>query len=211
VRTLVVMHANAGGEQRTGLRRLRWRLRGALLWPAFVVVTLLEVPLLHWLPLAGDGTGLLAALLLAGCLNVIAVALVGGLGGVALRRRRPDLPKVVADDRAGVAALALVAIVFVAVGLVHRPEIADERAAFAQQSAAVHRWVEANGDGFARGHVNAATTLRIEADLYRTCVPGRDPRRWLCLIVDTSVSPPSIRRDPNRESNASWSARGSFR
>ena len=205
------MHADGGREPRTGLRRVRWRLRGALLWPTFVVVTLLEVPLLHWLPLAGDGTGLLAALLLAGCLNVIAVALIGGLGGAALRRRRPDLPRVVADDRAGVAALALVAAAFVAVGLAHRPEVADEREAFAEQSFAVRRWVEANGDSFTRGHVDGATTLRVDADLYRTCLPGRDPRRWLCLIVDTSVSPPSVRRDPNRESNASWSAQGAYR
>lgn len=204
------MHVDARGETRGGLRRLRWRLRGALLWPLFVLVTLLEMPLLHWLPLAGRRTGLLAALLLAGSLNLIAVALLGGLGGRAIRRRRPDLPKVVADDHAGTAALASVAVAFVAVGLVHRPEIGDERAAFGAQALAVHRWVEAHGDAFARAHVDAATTLRVDAGLYRTCVPGRDPRRWLCLVVDTSSSPPVVRRDPNHESNASWNPRGGF-
>lgn len=198
-------------EKGRGLRRLRWRLRGAQLWPAFVLVTLLEMPLLHWLPLAGEGTSLLAALLLAGCLNIIAVALLGGLGGVALRRRRPDLPKVVADNYAGTAALSLVALVFVAVGLAHRPEIADEHAALAREQLAVRRWVDANGDLFTRAHVDAATTLRVDADLYRTCVPGRDPRRWLCLIVETRQSPPHVTRDPNHESNASWSPRGNFR
>jgi hypothetical protein len=186
-------------------------LRGAVLWPTFAVVTLLEMLLVHWQPLAGEQTGLLAALLLAGCLNVIAVALLGGLGGVALRRLRPDLPKVVADDYAGTAALALVAVVFVAVGLAHRPEVAERRVAFGEQSLAVRRWIEANGDGFEREHVGAATTLRIDADLYRTCVPGRDPRRWLCLVVDTGVVPPTVRRDPNHESNASWNPRGDFR
>src|SRR5919206_485942 len=107
------MNVPADGERRGGLRRLRWRLRGALLWPAFVVVTLGEMLLLHWLPVAGDDTSLLEGLLLAGCLNVIAVALVGGLGGAALRRRRPDLPKVVADNYAGTAALGAVAAAFV--------------------------------------------------------------------------------------------------
>lgn len=200
---------NAGVHERG--RRLRWKLRGAQLWPAFVLVTVLEMFLLHWLPLAGDATGLLGALLLAGTLNIIAVALVGGLGGVVLRRRRPDLPKVVADNYAGTVALAVVALIFVAAGLVHRPEIADERAELAEQTGAVGAWVQANGDAFTRAHADGATTVRVDASLYRTCLPGTDERRWLCLIVDTSRSPAGVTRDPNRESNASWSPRGGFR
>jgi hypothetical protein len=192
-------------------RRLRWKLRGAWLWPAFALVTVLEMPLLHWLPLAGERTGLVPALLLAGCLNIIAVALFGGLGGLLLRRRRADLPKVVADNYAGTAALALVAVAFVGVGLAHRPEIGDEQAAFARQRAAVERWVRVNGDAFERAHVTSATTLRVEADLYRTCVPGPDPRRWTCLVVETDRSPARVRLDANRESNASWNPRGGFR
>ncbi|MEA2155468.1 MAG: hypothetical protein QOE11_1608 [Solirubrobacteraceae bacterium] len=203
---------NAGvHEQGSGLRRLRWKLRGAQLWPAFALVTLLEMPLLHWLPLAGERTRLLPALLLAGCLNVMAVALGGGLGGYLLRRRRPDLPKVVADNYAGTAALAALALVFVGVGIAHRPAIAGEHADFAQQSLAVRRYVDVHGDLFARAHVRAATTVRLDAGLYRTCVPEADPRRWLCLIVETGPSPPHVTRDPNRESNASFNPRGSFR
>lgn len=200
------VHGNRGG-----LRRLRWRLRGAQLWPAFAVVTVLEMLLLHWQPLAGERTGFVAALLLAGCLNSIAVALLGGLGGVALRRRRPDLPKVVADNYAGTAALGAVAVAFVAVGIAHRPQIADERAEFAQQRAAVQRWVRDHGDAVARANIGAATTLRVDHALYRTCVPERDPRRWLCLVVETSASPPRVTRDRNRESNASFNPRGGFR
>lgn len=198
-------------EKRGGLRRLRWKLRGAQLWPTFVLVTVLEMPLLHWLPLTGERTRLPAALLLAGCLNIIAVALIGGLGGVVLRRRRPDLPKVVADNYAGTGALAAVAIAFVGFGIAHRPAIADEHVAFGEQKLAVRRWVQAHGDPFTRAHVDAATTLQIDTDLYRTCVPGTDPRRWLCLIVETAPSPPQVTLDPNRESNASFNPRGGFR
>jgi hypothetical protein len=192
-------------------RRLRWKLRGAWLWPAFTVATLLEMLLLHWLPLAGEGTGMLAALLLAGCLNIIAVALFGGLGGVWLRRRRPDLPKVVADNYAGTAALAGLAVVFVVVGIAHRPEISDEHDDFARQRAAVARWVRLHGDAFTRAHVSAATTLRVDAGLYRTCLPSPDPLRWTCVVVDTAATPAHVRRDANRESNASWNPRGDFR
>ncbi len=197
--------------RRAGLRRMRWRLRGAWLWPTFVVVTLLEMGLLHWLPIAGDGSGFIAALLLAGCLNVAAIAILGGIGGVVLRRLRRDLPKVVADDYAGLAALAVVATVFIVAGLVHRPKLAAEREAFAAQSMAVRLWVEANGNVFARAHVERADSVLIDDDLYRTCVPQPDPKRWLCLIVDTSHSPPRVRRDPSRESNASQNPRGGFR
>ncbi len=201
----------ARASRRQGLRRLRWRLSGAWLWPSFVVVTLLEMGLLHWLPIAGEGSGWIAALLLAGCLNLIAVVLIGGLGSIVLRRLRPALPKVVADDRAGLAALAFVGFAFLAAGLVHRPELADEHAAFAQQSMAVRLWVDANGNDFARTHVDAADTVRVDRDLYRTCVPQIDPKRWLCLIVDTSHEPPRVKRDTSRESNASQNPRGVFR
>jgi hypothetical protein len=204
------MDEGLGARRRQGLVRLRWRLRGAWLWPGFVVLTLLEMALLHWLPLAGQGTDFIPALLLAGSLNLIAVALLGGLGGRALRRVRRDMPKVVADNYAGTTILALMAATFVTVGLVHRPEVIDRRKAFSRQSQAVQRWVQANGDDFAAAHVRRADTLTIEEDLWRTCVPGPDPKRWLCLIVDTSQSPPGVTRDPNRESNTSWNPRGSF-
>jgi hypothetical protein len=205
------MAEGARQRRQEGLRRLRWRLRGAWLWPAFVVMTLLETGLLHWLPIAGDGSRFISALLLAGSLNVIAVAALGAAGGIVLRRVRRDLPKVVADNYAGLAALVLVGAAFVVAGLVHRPELAAQRAAFHEQSSAVRRWVEAHADDFARAHVDFADSVRIDTDLYRTCVPGPDPKRWLCLIVDTSHSPPWVRRDVSRESNASQNPRGSFR
>lgn len=204
------MDEGVGERRREGLVRLRWRLRGAWLWPGFVALTLLEMLLLHWLPLTGEGTDFIPALLLAGSLNLIAVALLGGLGGSALRRLRPDMPKVVADNYAGTTVLALVAATFVTVGLVHRPEVIDRREAFSRQSLAVQRWVQVNGDDFAVAHVKRADTLPIEEDLWRTCVPGPDPRRWLCLIVDTAKTPPDVKRDPNRESNTSWNPRGGF-
>lgn len=193
------------------MRRMRWRLRGAWLWPAFVVVTLLETALLHWLPIAGEGTGFVAGLLLAGWFNIIAVVLLGGLGGILLRRKRGDLPKVVADNYAGLAGLAVVGGGFLIAGLVHRPELAADRAAFADQSRAVRLWVESNADDFARAHVDSADSVMVDTDLYRTCVPGQNPRRWLCLIVDTSHSPPRVKRDASRESNASQNPRGVFR
>jgi len=205
------MSDRAAERGAAGLRRLRWRLRGALLWPAFALVTVLDAAIMHWLPIAGDGTRWIGALLLAGCLNIAAVALLGGLGGLALRRLRSSLPKVVADDYAGTAVLGALAVAFLVAGLIHRPELAGEHAAFGDQSFAVRRWVEANGDAFTRAHVDLADSLRVDRDLYRTCVPSRAPRRQLCLFVDTGFSPPRVRRDDNREPNASLDRRGGYR
>jgi hypothetical protein len=189
------------------LGRLRWRLRGAWLWPSFVLVTVLEMGLLHWLPVQGDATGWIAALLVAGTLNLIGIVVVGGVGGIALRRRRPDMPKVVADNYAGTAVLGIVAAGLLVAGALHRPQIVQHREAFGRQSLAVRDWVRTHGDGYARAHVELADSLLVDENLYRTCVPSRDPKRWLCLVVDTSASPPEIKRDRNREPNATF-ARG---
>src|SRR4051812_27376147 len=122
--------------------RLRWRLRGAWQWPAFGALVVVDALILHELPFAGDrGPGLIGALLLAGVFNLVAVAVVGPLGGAALRRRRPDLPKVVAGDYAGTAAIVGLALTLVVLGLAHRPSARADRAAFAAGLARVRVYV----------------------------------------------------------------------
>lgn len=187
----------------TLLNRLRWRTSGALLWPLFAVVTVADAVLLHFLPLAGDDrTDWVPAVLLAGCLNLVAVAALGRIGAFLLRRRRPDLPKLVAEDYAGRVLLGVVAAVFLTVGLIHRPEREGDRRDFAAQSAAFRVWVEQNGDAFARRNVDRADTFMIDTDLFRTCVPGPDPKRHTCVFIDTRQDPPRVRPDRNREPNS---------
>lgn len=188
-------------------RRLRWRHSGAWQWPLFAALTVADAALLHWLPMSGTGTGWVPGLLLAGCLNLVAVAALGRAGGWLLRRRRPDLPGVVADDYAGCALLLAVAAVFLTIGLIHRPQIADDREAFADQSQTFRDWIAGNADAYARAHVDQADTLAVEPTLFRTCVPSPDPRRFTCAFVDTADDPPKLTPDRNRESNASLRAR----
>src|SRR4028118_1000785 len=62
--------------------RLRWRLRGASQWPAFVLFTTLEAILLNELPLSGDGPGgLFAGVLIAGFANLFVIAVLAPLAG----------------------------------------------------------------------------------------------------------------------------------
>lgn len=189
--------------------RLRWRMRGALLWPAFFGLTLVDALLLGRLPIAGDdGTGLVPALLLAALFNLIAVAVLAPLAGLRLRRRRTDLPKVVADDYAGSVLLVLVTLALLAGGLVHRPSVVDAREDLAEQQARAQAYIARAAPPEFRDGAAVTTSLKLEEDLYRTCAPGPDPKRWFCLLVETD--PVSVTIDPNRESNASLNAPGGF-
>ena len=75
----------------------------------------------------------------------------------------------------------------------------------------MRRWVALHGDAYERAHVSRADSLLVDEDLYRTCVPRPDPKRALCLIVDTSQLPPTVKRDASGEPNALLNARGAFR
>jgi hypothetical protein len=196
--------------ERVWPRRLRWRLAGAWMWPAFAVLTLVDGLVLDLLPFYGDGPGgFVPALLLAGFLNLLAVAVLAPLGGRVLRRRRPDLPRLVAADYAGAWLLAGIAALLIAGGLVHRPAVAaaddDERAA----AAAAHDYVVAQERSYSDG-LASIDAMRLEEDLYRVCVPGDDPRRWLCLFVSTDQRPAGVTRDPDQAPNSVYRMHGGF-
>jgi len=112
-------------EERVWWTRLRWRLRGATMWPAFLVAVVVDTVLLRELPIAGDiAPDVFAAILLAFFFNLVIVAVGAPLAGRLVRRRRPGLPKVIADDRAGTALIGLVTVVVLGVGLAHHPAVA---------------------------------------------------------------------------------------
>ena len=180
------------------LTRTRWRMRGAWLWPTFVVLTVAEGVALELLPIAGDGPGgVLPGVLLAGFANLIAVATIAPLAGHRLRRRRPDLPRVIADNYAGTALLGLIAAGMLALGLVHRPRVLAEQADRGAVAGAVHDYVVAQAPTYRPG-IASAEAVRLADELYRACVPGPDPKRWLCLFVNTRQRPAGVALDADR-------------
>ena len=192
--------------------RLAWRFRGALLWPTFVVLTIVDALLLGVLPIAGDeGADFIGAALLAMFFNLVAVAVVAPLLAIWLRRRRPDMPKVVAQDVTGTALVMCVTLAFLALGLLHAPARAEAERDLAAQYAAARDYAHAEAPAQFRDGLGGMTTLKLEDDLFRTCVPGDDPKRWFCMYVDTTTSPPGITVDRNRESNASINRYGAYR
>ena len=190
-------------SERVWWTRLRWRLRGATMWPAFLVALVVDAVLLRLLPIAGDqAPDLFATVLLAFFFNLVAVAVGAPLGGRLLRRRRPALPRVVADDRAGTALIAALGVALLALGLAHRPALQAQAREFDLQAARAREFVLARAPLRFRVNVDHMNTWKQGPDLYRTCVPGPNPRRHFCMIVNTRRHPPRVTRDTDQSPNA---------
>src|SRR4051794_8585677 len=183
-------------------RRLRWRLRGAWQWPAFIVLTVIDAVIVARLPFQGGGTDAMGAFLVAGFFNLLAVALLAPAFGWLLRKRRRDLPFVIARDYAGTALLIAIFCAVLAGGLVHRSALIEERADQRAMFGAVHNYVVETEPRFVVG-LGAIDSVRLEADHYRACVTGPE-KLPLCLFVNTDQDPAGVTRDPSREPNSVW-------
>jgi|HigsolmetaAR201D_1030396.scaffolds.fasta_scaffold00731_8 hypothetical protein len=180
--------------------RLRWRRRGAWQWPTFALLTVVDGALLAWLPFTGGDAEPVGALLVAGVLNLVVLAVAGPAFGWLLRRRRADLPSDVAADRAAVTAMLALTLALLAGGMAHRSaKQAHER----QRGEAVAR-----ARRFAEAHAPAAfrpVTMRDVWDqgggLWRTCFAGADPERDYCVFVRFDDGRPVVRADPDQRPN----------
>ena len=190
-------------EERVWWTRLRWRLRGATMWPAFLLAVVVDALLLRALPIAGDtAPDVFAAGLLAFFFNLVVVAVGAPLAGRLWRGRRPGLPKVIADDRAGTALIAAVALGLLLAGMVHHPVLEARARTFDLQAAVARAFVLDRAPAAFRVNVARMDTWTQGPGLYRTCVPGPDTRRSYCVFVDTRHDPPLVVRDRDQSPNS---------
>ena len=167
--------------------RFRWRRTGAWLWPAFVVLTVLDGVLGHAFPPAGMSETLFAAALLGLVINVIAVILLSRPLGMLLRRVRPDVPGVVARDYAGTFVVFAVAATLLAAGLVHRPTIAARQRDMNDAIARAQAWIGDRAPAEFRRNLEFVSLLAIvPGTIYRACVPSVHGDRSYCVIVNRS-------------------------
>jgi hypothetical protein len=180
--------------ERVWASRLRWRLRGAWLPPLVVVLTLADALLVHWRPLAGDGrTSLFAALLLAAFLNLVAVAALAPIAGMGWRRARPQLPAIVARDRAGVVLVLLVTAGVAVAGTLHDRTLERNAGALADAHARGVAWIGVYAPAPFRRHLQLADTIAVvPGSLYRTCAPDPARGRSWCVVVHVHGA---VRRD----------------
>jgi hypothetical protein len=183
--------------------RLRWRLRGAWQAPAFVAFTLAEAVLLNRLPVAGDtGLDVVGGFLLCGFLNLAVVGFLAPLAARLVRRRRPgSLPLPVLQDRVGTSLMGALAVSLLAAGVGHHAAVVASQREFREQLRAVRAYVAHQAPPEFRAGLGAEDVWKQKDGFYRTCVPGPDPRRSLCLYVDTEGLA-TVKRDPDMQSNS---------
>src|SRR5947209_4391796 len=99
---------------RERLARIRWRRRGAWLWPVFGVGLVLDAAIGNLLPPTGEAQRVASAALVGCFLSLVAIIVLSVPFGGLVRRRRPDMPKVVARDYGGVLAVGMVTVALLA-------------------------------------------------------------------------------------------------
>ncbi|MGI8412972.1 MAG: hypothetical protein ACR2LV_07045 [Solirubrobacteraceae bacterium] len=170
------------------LVRMRWRRRGAWLWPVFAVATVADALVGHALPSSGEAQTVFGSGLSACFLNLIAVVLLSRPLAALVRRLRGDLPTVVARDYAGTFAVAGVATALLMAGLLHRPSVLAHRQSMQDAIARAQAWIGDRAPAEFRQNVQVLSTFTIEAGrMYRTCVPNHARTRTYCVIVKTGL------------------------
>ena len=168
----------------TWLHRLRWRRRGAWQWPTFVVLTVLDGVFVHARPMVGDGQNLVGGVVIAMVFNVIAILLLARPLGALVRRRRRDMPTVVARDYGGTLGVGLVTALMVTAGLVHHDALTGERTTLEDAIARAEAYVGDHAPAPFRRMAGHTNTFTIQAgQVYRTCVPDPTGTRTYCVIV----------------------------
>lgn len=169
-------------------QRLRWRHRGAWLWPVFVAATLADAALEHLRPPAGDAQSVPSAALVGLVLNLLAVLLLSRPGGGLMRRAKPDMPWVVARNYAGTVAVVAVTVGLLLAGVAHHSTVVANQNAMRDATVRAEAWIGAHAKPEFRRNVALADTFAIEPrSIYRTCVPSQDLRRTYCVIVKTQL------------------------
>ena len=167
---------------------MRWRRRGAWLYPAFAIATIADALIGHLLPPSGETQTVVAAVLAGWFLNLIAVLVLSWPLGVVLRRARPDMPKVVARDYAGTTAVVAVTAVLLIVGIAHHPSVVAHREAMRDAIVRAQAYIGARAPAEFRRNLEHVSTIAIEpGSIYRTCVASDRDTRTYCVVVKTHL------------------------
>jgi hypothetical protein len=194
------------GEERFWVARARWRLRGAMLWPAFVVLTLLDGFVLYRLsPVGFDFKDPIAPMILATFGNLFLIAVVAPLLSRRLIARRPGSPaqveREVLNDRVGTALLALGLVGVIAAGLGNRQVVVSETDATERNAQALTQYIAHSGNPELIRNRETANTRRLSEGYFRTCVARDNRLRAYCFYVDTKKHPAEIRLDHSQVPN----------
>ena len=164
--------------------RTRWRWRGAWMWPAFVVLAIVDGLIGHALPINPPSQSVVSGVVVGLVLNLICIVVLSPALGALLRRVRPDLPVSIARNYAGVLCVLLVTAGFVGIGLAKRSTITHDSAAMHD---AIVRAAAYIGDHAPAPFAARADHLDViaieEGSIYRVCVDNAAQTRGYCVVV----------------------------
>jgi hypothetical protein len=205
-----------GEDDSFWMRRLEWRLRGALQWPAFVVFTLLDAVVINALPPAlFENPNLLVGVLAATFGNLVLVGAAAPFLARRLAAREPlpqgaptgvpaEARREVLQDRVAVVLLAGGLMATLVSGLANRPVVVSETEATEEVGRQLRAYAEHSGDEELRRNLETANTVRLGEGFFRACIARDDRRHFACLLIDTEKEPTEVRRDPSEEPNSSF-------
>jgi hypothetical protein len=189
------------------LSRLRWRRRGAWLWPAFIAFVVVDAAIGHLLPPVGDKQSIVAAAIAGLILNLIGVILLSRPFGALLRRRRPDIPGAIARNYGGTTVVVLIALTLLGVGLAHRSAVNGDQQTMQDAIVRAQAWIGDRAPDQFRRNVSLVDTVAIQpGSIYRICVPSSRNARTYCVIVNTQLPFAKSVRFSGYEPNSSVAA-----
>jgi hypothetical protein len=190
-------------------RRLRWRLRGALMWPVFAVLTIADGLVLHFLPPNTTGVRIVPGLVIASFANLFLIGIVAPFFARRLASReraahryegRDPLPPEVLLDRSASILLVVAAIGLTVAGLGNRPVIVSETKATEDNAKLVERYVIAHGTPEVKANLQTANSKRLAEGYFRTCINLNDRARAFCMFVNTKTN--TVVKDGDSRPNA---------
>lgn len=207
-------------EEHFWASRLRWRLRGAWMWPVFIAATLADGFVLHKLPplrfgFSEVGLTLIAGIIIATFGNLILAGVIAPWLARRLVKRQEAAPgpavsrealREVTTDRVGTVLLVLGFFGVLASGLASIPLINGETDDRNRAARALVAYVQAHAPAEIRRNQDqgAVETARLGDGYFRSCIPFENRKRSYCVFIDVSRSPASVKKDPSQESNSAY-------
>jgi hypothetical protein len=195
-------------------RRLRWRLIGAWRWPLFLVLTVLDALIVHWLPPNGTRALFVPALVICSFANLFLIGAVAPWFARRLVARQGQRPPSstfppanhleLLTDRIAVIVLVLATVGLAIAGAGNHKVVVAATDRLAHGGAAARDFAVAHGPPDIRRNALAANINSHELDqdgLFRMCVPYDDPTRAYCMYVDASEEPATVKPDTDTRPN----------
>jgi hypothetical protein len=196
-------------------RRLRWRLIGAWRWPLFLVLTVVDGLIVHWLPPNGARALFFPALVLCGFANLFLIGAVAPWLARRLVARQGQQPPSstfppanhleLLTDRVASIVLVLATVGLLAAGAGNHKVVVAATDRLARGGAAAREFALIHGPPDVKRNARAANINSYELGdqhgLFRMCIPYDDPTRAYCMFVDAGKRPPTVRPDPDSRPN----------